>query len=130
MGVLPSGRRGVMKIEGLVYTAAAVLCAGCLIAPANGQDKTRKHGFNLNINNGESCAELKVSSTGEVAQVNEKFTLSKGEAPILELNMAERGNIRVRGWDHADYSVETCKIAVAETRAADDQTVRGISVSH
>jgi uncharacterized protein YbjT (DUF2867 family) len=117
-----------MKYEGLVYTAAAVLCAGCLITPADGQ--ARRHGFNLSINNGESCADLKVTSTGEIAQVNESFTLSKGEAPILELNMADRGNVRVRGWDHADYSVETCKVAVAETRAAADQAARGISVSH
>ena len=62
--------------------------------------------------------------------MNEAFTLSKGEAPILELNAAERGQIRVRGWDRADYSVETCKIAVAETRAAAEQVARGISVAH
>jgi DUF4097 and DUF4098 domain-containing protein YvlB len=73
---------------------------------------------------------LKVTSTGEVAQINESFTLSRGEAPILEINAEDRGNIRVRGWDHADYSVETCKIAVGDTRAAADQMARGISVSH
>ena len=53
------------------------------------------------------------------AQVNEAFTLSKGEAPILELNAAERGHIRVRGWDRADYSVETCKVAAAEMAMQD-----------
>ena len=67
-------------------------------------------------------------SSGEIAQVNESFTMSKGEAPILELNAAERGHIRVRGWDRADYSVETCKIAAAETRGEAEQMARGISV--
>ena len=66
------------------------------------------------------CGELRGfegdCSNGEIAQVNESFTLSKGEAPMLEINAVDRGNIRVRGWDHADYSVETCKVAVAETR--------------
>ena len=58
----------------------------------------RDRGFNLNINgNAESCADLKVRSKGELAQVNESFTLSKVEAPILELNAAVRGQIRVRG---------------------------------
>jgi DUF4097 and DUF4098 domain-containing protein YvlB len=120
-----------MKNEGLVYAAAAVLCLGCFLTPAKSQS-TKHRGFNLNTNgNAESCAELKVtSSNGEIAQINESFTMSKGEAPMLELNAMDRGNIRVRGWDHADYSVETCKIAVAETRAAADQMARGISVSH
>jgi DUF4097 and DUF4098 domain-containing protein YvlB len=39
-------------------------------------------------------------------------------------------SIRVVGWDHADYSVETCKIGVGETRAEADRMARGISVSH
>ena len=92
----------------------------------------RNRGFNLNIDgNAESCAGLKVrSSNGEIAQVNDAFTLSKGEAPILELNAIEGGQIRVRGWDRADYSVETCKIAVADTRAAAEQAVRGVAVTH
>ena len=91
----------------------------------------KNRGLNLNIDgNAESCADLKVRSTGEIAQVNEAFTLSKGEAPILELNAAERGQIRVRGWDRADYSVETCKIAAADTRGAAEQMARGISVAH
>src|ERR1035437_3060818 len=132
---LANGRAGgaselYMKNEGFLYVAAAVLCLGGLVAP--GQTHAAKNrGFNLNIDgNAESCADLKVRSTGETAQVNESFTLSKGEAPILELNAADRGHIRVRGWDRADYSVETCKIAAAETRGAAEQMARGISVAH
>jgi len=119
-----------MKNEGFLYVAAAVLCLAWLVSPGNTQ-AAKNRGLNLNIGgNAESCAELKVRSTGETAQVNESFTLSKGEAPTLELNAADRGQIRVRGWDRADYSVETCKIAAAETRGAAEAAVRGINVGH
>src|SRR5947208_15180804 len=98
-----------MKNEGLVYAAAAVLCFGWLLTPVKSH-AAKNRGFNISINgSAERCADLKVTSTGEVAQVNESFTMSKGEAPILELNAVDRGNIRVIGWDHADFSVETCK---------------------
>jgi DUF4097 and DUF4098 domain-containing protein YvlB len=119
-----------MKNEGFLYVAAAVLCLGWLVTPGK-THAAKNRGFNLSIDgNVESCADLKVRSSGETAQVNESFTLSKGEAPILEMSAAENGHIRVHGWDRADYSVETCKIAVAETRAAAEQMARGISVGH
>ena len=119
-----------MKNEGFLYIAAAVLCLGWLATPVK-THAARNRGFNISIDgNAESCADLKVRSSGETAQVNETFTLSKAEAPILELNASDRGHIRVRGWDRADYSVETCKIAAADTRGAAEQTARGISVGH
>jgi DUF4097 and DUF4098 domain-containing protein YvlB len=119
-----------MKNEGLVYVLAAVLCLGWLLTPAK-THAAKNGGFNINIDgNAESCAALKVRAGGEIAQVNESFTLSKGEAPILEINAADHGNIHVRGWDRADYAVETCKIAVADTRGTADQTARSISVGH
>ena len=123
-------RLSFMRNEGLIYVAAAVLCGAWLVAPCK-THAARDRGFNLNINgNADSCADLKVRSQGKVAQINESFTLSKGEAPILELNAADRGQIRVRGWDRADYSVETCKIAAAGTRGAAEEAVRGIRVGH
>ena len=119
-----------MKYEGLVYAAAAVLCLGWLLTPVKSH-AARNRGFNLSVSGkAETCADLKVTSSGEVAQINESFTMSKGEAPILELNAVDRGNIRVVGWDHADYSVEACKIGVGESRSEADQMARGISVSH
>jgi DUF4097 and DUF4098 domain-containing protein YvlB len=120
-----------MKQEGLIYVLAAALCLGWLLSPP------RTHaarGHNLSINSNSSvatCADLRpTSSDGEIAQVNETFTLSKGEAPILEMNSADRGQIRVRAWNHADYSIEVCKIAVADNRGAADQMVRAVTVSH
>ena len=119
-----------MKNEGLLYVAAAALCLAWLFTPAN-THAAKNRGFNINIEgSAESCGDLKARSSGEIAQVNDTFTLSKGEAPILQLNAADRGHIRVRGWDRADYSVETCRIAAAETRGAAEQIARGISVAH
>jgi DUF4097 and DUF4098 domain-containing protein YvlB len=119
-----------MKNEGFLYVTAAVLCLAWLFTPAN-THAAKNRGFNINIEgSAETCGDLKARSSVEIAQVNESFTLSKGEAPILELNAADRGHIRVRGWDRADYSVETCKIAAAETRGAAEQMARGISVAH
>jgi DUF4097 and DUF4098 domain-containing protein YvlB len=120
-----------MKNEGFLYVAAAVLCLAWVLTPGE-THAARDRGLNISIEgNAESCAALRVrSSNGETAQVNESFTLSKAEAPILELNASERGHIRVRGWDRADYSVETCKIAAAETRGAAEKMARSISVGH
>jgi hypothetical protein len=122
-----------MKNDALYHLAAALLllllALGWLLAPPKTHAQKNR---SLNINfsgDAERCADLKVSSNGEVAQANESLALSKAEAPTLEINGTERGLIRVRGWDRPDYSVETCKIAVAETRAAAEQAVRGISVT-
>jgi hypothetical protein len=118
-----------MKIETIVNTAAALLCAG-LICP--GTSYAARHGFNLNINgDAETCADLKVSSTdGEVVKLSDTMTMTRAEAPLLEMNGGDRSHIQVRGWDRATYSVETCKLAVAATRAEAEQMARGISVTH
>jgi hypothetical protein len=126
-----------MRNDCLYYAAAAALTVGALtvalLAPAQ-THAARGRNFNININGGdaETCAALKVSANGggQLAQVNESFTLRRSEASLLELNAADHGHISVRGWDRGEYSVETCKIAVAETDATAGQTVRGITVSH
>lgn len=93
----------------------------------------RGHGYNLNVStdNAERCADLKVrSDNGEIAQVNDAVTLAPGQASGIELeDNAGRAAVRVRAWDRADYSVETCKIAVAATKSAAQQLVSGISVA-
>ncbi len=118
-----------MKNDSLYYVAAAVLCAAWLLVPGSTEAARRR---NLNVNfhgNAEHCSDLKVTSDGEVAQANETFALTRAEAPVLELSGIDRGIFKVRGWEQANYSVETCKIAVADDRATAEQTVRGISVS-
>jgi len=119
-----------MKIDTLVYGAATVLCSAWLLCP--GSSHAARRNFNLSINGkAESCAQVEVSSKdGEVAKVVESLTLTRAEASQLEMNGGERGNIHVRGWDRPDYSVETCKLAVAENTASADRMARAISVTH
>ena len=89
--------------------------------------------FNLTINSNEAerCADLRVSSRdGEVAQINEAVTLGARDLSALELeDPAGRSVVRVRGWDRPEYAIETCKIAVAESKAAAETLARGITVS-
>jgi DUF4097 and DUF4098 domain-containing protein YvlB len=117
-----------MKPACLIYATAAVFCLGSF---ATAQTARPKRNFNINTTgDATSCADLHVSSKAELAQLNQTFTLSKGEAPLIELNVADRGQAHVRAWDHADYSIETCKVAVADTRTEADAIVRAVSVNH
>ena len=113
-----------MKTYPLYYAAAAIL-----IMTAGSQAKDR----NLSISSSgdaQTCADLKAkSSNGEVAQAVDKFTLQRREAPVLEVVGNDSGVISVFGWDRAEYSVETCKFAVAGDRAA-GAISQGRSVSH
>jgi hypothetical protein len=119
-----------MKNDRLYFAAAAALSVAWLITPVR-THAARNRNFNINIEgDAETCAGLKArSDSGQIAQANESLSLRKSEAPILEMNAADHGHIKVRGWDRSEYSVETCKLAVAETSAAADQMVRNISVS-
>jgi DUF4097 and DUF4098 domain-containing protein YvlB len=119
-----------MKHDHLIYAAAVALCLGSLAVPSR-THAAKKRDFNINTKgDATSCADLHVTSSSELSQVNSTFTLSKGEAPILEINALDRGQIHVRAWDRAEYSVETCKVAVADTRSTADTIARGIAVNH
>jgi hypothetical protein len=109
---------------------AAMLGVTLLIAPAPSH---AQKGRNLSINmqgDAESCAAMKVTSDGQLAQSAEKVTLQRSEAATLELNAADRGVIKVRGWSQPTYSVETCKVAVADDKASAERTLSAIVVSH
>jgi hypothetical protein len=115
---------------------ASLLCGlGSLLAlcgTAQTQiSRTRNHNLNISTRgDAESCADLKVTSDGELAQASEKFTLSRAEAPTLELNAGDRGVVSVKGWKQSGYSVDVCKIAVAEDRGTADSMLRGIALTH
>ena len=119
-----------MRSETPYYvTVAGIVCAACLLNPANAQTRRSR---NLNINfegSAEHCSDLKVKSNGAVAQAAETFTLQKSEAPTLEMNAADHGIIKVRGWDHPEYSVEVCRVAAADTASEADQALRSVAVS-
>jgi hypothetical protein len=118
-----------MKSLFVCFSVAAMLLAGS----AGAQTSRNRNRSNFNINmqgDADSCAGLKISSNnGELAQAAEKFDLQRSDVAVLELNGAERGSVRVRGWKQPGYSVEACKIAVASDRAAASSLVSGIAVS-
>jgi hypothetical protein len=118
-----------MKVDTLVYGAAAVACTALLLCPAS--TEAARSDFNLNFSgDAETCADLKATSNdGEIARFSDTITFARNEAASLELNAADRSHILVRGWNRADYSVETCKIAVADTRAEAERLAKGIAVT-
>jgi hypothetical protein len=70
------------------------------------------------------------SSNGQIAQSTETFNFRKSDAAILEVDdQPGRAMLHVRGWDRGEYSVEVCKLAVAEDRGAAEQMLRSISVT-
>src|SRR5581483_557120 len=64
-----------------------------------------------------------------LAQSTENFTVSKGQAPTLEVRAGSHSSVHVRGWDRPDYAVEVCKLAAAESRADADRALRSIAIT-
>ncbi|MBZ5728122.1 MAG: hypothetical protein LAP87_24440 [Acidobacteriia bacterium] len=117
-----------MKTESWYNLAAAALALAWMLTPAK-TEAAKNRNFTVDFQgNAEHCSDLRVRSDGQIAQTAETFTAPKSAAP-LELSALDRGIVRVIGADRADFSVEACKLAVADTRAEADQAVAGISVT-
>jgi len=109
-----------MKKTGILYCAIAAFV--CAAAP---------HSFNINTHgDADTCGDLRVTSDGQLAQSADRFDLTRGQVSTLELNGGERGVVRVRGWSQSGYTVEACKVAVAEDSGTAGTLLRGITVSH
>jgi len=116
-----------VKLEGVCYIAAVALVAACILTPARSQ---ARQNFSIDLpDSADRCADLNVRSSGQVARSAESFTVTRSEAPTLEVSGLENANIRVRGWERPDYSVEACKIAAASGQGAADQLLKDISVT-
>src|SRR5690349_15479106 len=105
-----------MKSNAFRSFAAAALGAAWLFSPASAAFAAKNYNLSINSNNAERCSDLRVSSKdGEVAQLNESVTLGPRDLSALELeDSAGRSVVSVRGWDRAEYTIETCRIAVAD----------------
>lgn len=110
--------------------AARFLTAAALGAALLPAQIRHHHDFNLNVhdNDAQHCGDLRVDSDGEIAHSTEAFTMSRGEAPTLEISALDRSNVHVLGGTQADYSVEVCKFAVAADRATAENALRAITV--
>jgi DUF4097 and DUF4098 domain-containing protein YvlB len=106
-----------------------VACTAWLLCPAS--TRAARRDFNLNVSGDvETCADVKATTNdGEIARFSDTLTFTRAEAPTLEINAGDRSHIWVRGWDRADYSVETCKLAVAENRTEAERLAKGIAVT-
>jgi hypothetical protein len=119
-----------MKLHRLVFASAGLAAAFSVGAStAWAQSRDREPNISLENNHAESCADLQVRSSGEIAQAADVYTLQRAEVPVLEVNAADRGVIRVSGSARSDFSVNVCRIAVAEDRATAAQVLSSLSVS-
>jgi len=114
-----------MQRDNLGYAAAAAICAAALLLPSGTRAGTPSLQMSVS-GEGDRCADLKVQSDGAIARAEEAFTQLKTQP--LAIDGTTRAGIRVRGWDGPGYSVQACKIAVAEDRAAAEGVLKEISV--
>jgi hypothetical protein len=115
-----------MKKEGLNYVAAALLAAW-IAAP---MPTEARQNFSVDFPDGASrCADVRVRSSGQIAQAAESFALARRDASVLAVSGLEHAQIRVRGWDQPGYSVEACKIAAADDSATANQTLKSVAVT-
>jgi len=88
--------------------------------------------WDLRIENGrdaDRCADLRVRSSGDLAQSTETLTFAKSATPLLDVEARSHAAVWVRGSARADYSVEVCKYAAAGSRGSADQALGAISVT-
>ena len=120
-----------MKNDSFCYLAVAALTLTAIVAPTT-LPAARNYNLNISMDNAERCSDLRVRSTnGEVAQAADTVTLGARDASMLEVEeISGSGAVRVRAWDRPEYAVETCKIAVSDSRQAAETLLRGVTVSH
>jgi DUF4097 and DUF4098 domain-containing protein YvlB len=112
------------------FRCLAAMALGATLMLAQTQVR-RHHDFNLSIhdNSAEHCSDLQAEARGgSLAQASESFMLPRSQGAALEINVPDRGNIRVFGAPQADFSVEVCKFAVAGDGGTAEQVVQGITV--
>src|SRR5215469_8527118 len=106
--------------------AAVTVIAGAVLAITPATAQLRHHNLNVNFNDrATSCADLRASSDGAVAQAVDRFTLAGSS---LQIDGGSRGAVRVTAADRGDYAVEACRIAVADDQGTAQRLVDATSV--
>src|SRR5215472_2937185 len=119
-------------MKGQISTVLAVVAVITAYArrPALAQPRFWDRDLTIEGSRGaERCSDLRPRARGELAQATENFTLSKSQAPALELRGRSHTSFHIRGWDRADYSVEVCKFAAAASRSEADRLLRSIDLT-
>jgi hypothetical protein len=93
-----------------------VFCAALLTLCISGAQAARRH-HSMNMSGGHrhpitDCSDLRIRFDEEDAVVrSEEHTLTKAEAPVLQVHPYANGGLQVVGWDKDTYSVTACKAA-------------------
>jgi hypothetical protein len=107
----------------LLVSTSALFALGFTSARANW------HHHSVSINDGHrrpaiDCSDLRIRFDDRDAVVrSEERTVTKSEAPVLEIQPHANGGVQVAGWDKDTYSVTACKAAAG----AGDEAERTLS---
>jgi hypothetical protein len=102
-----------MRLRSVV---SPVFCAALLTLCISGAQAARRH-HSMNMSGGHrhpitDCSDLRIRFDEEDAVVrSEEHTLTKAEAPVLQVHPYANGGLQVVGWDKDTYSVTACKAA-------------------
>src|SRR6266850_584180 len=87
--------------------------------------KAAAHRHSVNISGGHKhpitdCSDLRIQfDERDAVMRSEERTLTKSEAPVLQIHPHENGGVQIVGWDKDIYSVTACKAAAGSGDAAE-----------
>ena len=103
-----------------IRTFILLICVSAVFAFGFTSARASRHHHSVNISNGHKepatdCSDLRIRFDDEVAVVrSEERTLTKAEAPLLQVRPHSNGGVQISGWEKETYSVTACK-AVARS---------------
>jgi hypothetical protein len=103
-----------------IRTLILLVCVSAVFALGFTSARAGRHHHSVNISDGHKrpvtdCSDLRIRFDDEDAVVRaEERTLTKAEAPVLQVRPHRNGGVQISGWDKETYSVTACK-AVART---------------
>lgn len=98
-------------------SAAFLIPAYALLALVLTSTKAASHRHSVSISDGHrqpiaDCSDLHIRFDDRDAVVrSEERTLTKSEAPVLQVHPYSNGGVQIVGWDKETYSVTACKAA-------------------
>lgn len=117
-----------------IRTVILLICVSAVFAFGFTSARASRHHHSVNISNGHkepasNCSDLRIRFDDEDAVVrSEERTLSKAEAPMLQVRPHSNGGVQISGWDKETYSVTACK-AVARTADAGERLLSQINLA-
>jgi hypothetical protein len=103
---------------------SSVFAFALLTLCTSGTPAVSRH-HSVNISGGHrhpvtDCSDLRIRFDDEDAVVrSEEHTLTKAEAPVLQVHPHANGGIQIVGWDKDTYSVTACKAAAGRGEEAE-----------